>query len=190
MRLGILGHALCSSPRGSAHAQADDRDWPMYNHDVLGTRHNAGETTLDKVDGSRTRREMAVPRQRLDGRDRGDPCHAHGRQRLCLFRYSHRPDILQAEARRQGPLDLPSRRASAAAPTGKGRFQASDNGIMTSALVTDDTVYFADLGGWIYALDRVTGSRALEAQVARATSSRAHIRSTSSLLARSSPAAS
>ena len=44
------------------------------------------------------------------------------------------------------------------APTGKGRFQPSDAGIMTSALVTDDTVYFADLGGWIYALDRATGS--------------------------------
>lgn len=41
---------LCAVvPGGLAHAQADDRDWPMYNHDVLGTRHNAGETTLDKV---------------------------------------------------------------------------------------------------------------------------------------------
>ena len=29
---------------------------------------------------------------------------------------------------------------------------------MCSALVTDDTVYFADLGGWFYALDRATGA--------------------------------
>ena len=29
---------------------------------------------------------------------------------------------------------------------------------MGSPLVTDDTVYFADTGGWIYALDRFTGT--------------------------------
>ena len=38
------------------------------------------------------------------------------------------------------------------------RFQPSNDGIMGSALVTDDTVYFADTGGWIYALDRATGA--------------------------------
>ena len=44
---------------------------------------------------------------------------------------------------------------------------------MGSALVDRDTVYFADLGGWIYALDRATGSGALEAEHSRARSSRA-----------------
>ena len=29
---------------------------------------------------------------------------------------------------------------------------------MCSALVNDDTVYFGDLGGWFYALDRATGA--------------------------------
>src|SRR5262249_14307331 len=38
------------------------------------------------------------------------------------------------------------------------RFRSSAEGIMTSALVTGDTVYFGDLGGWFYALDRATGA--------------------------------
>ena len=29
---------------------------------------------------------------------------------------------------------------------------------MGSALVTEDTVYFGDVGGWFYALDRATGA--------------------------------
>jgi outer membrane protein assembly factor BamB len=38
------------------------------------------------------------------------------------------------------------------------RFQASEDGIFGSALVTSDTVFFADIGGWIYALNRETGA--------------------------------
>lgn len=38
------------------------------------------------------------------------------------------------------------------------RFRSSAGGIMTSALVTDDTVYFGDLDGWFYALDRANGA--------------------------------
>ncbi|HEX3451651.1 MAG TPA: PQQ-binding-like beta-propeller repeat protein, partial [Isosphaeraceae bacterium] len=38
------------------------------------------------------------------------------------------------------------------------RLQPSDEGsILGSALVSGDTVFFSDLGGWIYALDRATG---------------------------------
>src|SRR5262249_40584125 len=40
---------------------------------------------------------------------------------------------------------------------GNRRFQSTETGIMTSALVTDDSVYFGDMGGWFYALDRATG---------------------------------
>src|SRR5262249_22769145 len=37
------------------------------------------------------------------------------------------------------------------------RYQSSAEGTFCSALVTGDTVFFGDLGGWFYALDRVTG---------------------------------
>jgi outer membrane protein assembly factor BamB len=37
------------------------------------------------------------------------------------------------------------------------KFQSSAEGFHGSALVTDDAVYFADIGGWIYSLDRASG---------------------------------
>ena len=43
------------------------------------------------------------------------------------------------------------------APAHDFRFQSSSEGIMTSPLVTEDSVYFGDLGGWFYALDQKTG---------------------------------
>src|SRR5262249_51597029 len=40
----------------------------------------------------------------------------------------------------------------------KVRFQSSPEGILASALVTEDTVFFSDIAGWFYALDRAKGS--------------------------------
>src|SRR5262249_40440719 len=48
--------------------------------------------------------------------------------------------------------------AEAEGPSHDFRFQSGAEGIMTSALVAGDTVYFGDLGGWFYALDRETGA--------------------------------
>jgi outer membrane protein assembly factor BamB len=39
----------------------------------------------------------------------------------------------------------------------KRRFQSSGEGILGSSLVTAESVYFGDLAGWFYALDRATG---------------------------------
>ena len=49
-------------------------------------------------------------------------------------------------------------RAAQRRPQGGERFQSSENGILASALVEGDTVYFGDVGGWFYALDRATGA--------------------------------
>src|SRR5262249_14911392 len=38
------------------------------------------------------------------------------------------------------------------------KFQTTDKGIMTSALVTEDMVFFGDMGGWFYALGRTDGT--------------------------------
>jgi glucose dehydrogenase len=40
----------------------------------------------------------------------------------------------------------------------KARFQTSPEGILASALVNEDTVFFGDIGGWFYALDRAAGT--------------------------------
>src|SRR6516164_19388 len=60
---GLLGIAVCmalSSP-GGARAQDDGKDWPMYNHDVLGTRHNPGETAIDKSNVGRLEEKWRFP---------------------------------------------------------------------------------------------------------------------------------
>ena len=51
---------------------------------------------------------------------------------------------------------------------------------MTSALVAEDTVYFGDLGGWFYALDRETGRGALAGRCAGERLPRCPCRSTCS----------
>ena len=141
----------------------------MYNHDVIGTRHNPGETAIGRDNAGRLEEKWRFPAKGLGPGDRGHPCHAHRRGRLRLFRHGHGSDLLQALARWEGALVVPSQSGSrggrAASESGKGdaksrnlRFQASPEGIMGSALVTEDTVYFGDVGGWFYALDRATGA--------------------------------
>ena len=121
-----------------AQARDDAKDWSMYNPDVIGTRHNRGETAIDKSQCRPARREMAIPRQGLGAGDRRHPCHARRRGRLRLFRHGHGPDVLQADARRQGPLVLPqpgaersglgSRRSKTPRSTEERRFQSSRGG--------------------------------------------------------------
>src|SRR5262249_54823486 len=63
-------------------------------------------------------------------------------------RWSYRNPAYGQKPAESPPPDEQARRA---------RFRTSENGILGSALVTDDTVYFGDIGGWFYALDRATG---------------------------------
>ena len=71
-----------------------------------GTRHNRARRP-STVQRRPARREVAIPRQGLRAGDRRHPRHARRRGRLRLLRHGHRPDVLQADARRQGPLVLP-----------------------------------------------------------------------------------
>jgi polyvinyl alcohol dehydrogenase (cytochrome) len=143
---------------GIASAGADDRDWAMYNHDVIGTRHNPGETTLDRVTARGLEEKWRFPAKGSAeeiGVIHATPVVVNG---YVYFGTATDPTFYKlspdGKVRWTYRRDAVRRRGA----TGKGRFQPSDGGIMTSALVTDDTVYFADLAGWIYALDRGTGN--------------------------------
>jgi polyvinyl alcohol dehydrogenase (cytochrome) len=149
---------LCALiPGGHAQAQADDRDWPMYNHDVLGTRYNPSETALDKVTARGLEEKWRFPAR--GSNDEIGVIHATPTAVNGYVYFGTATDPAFYKLTPDGKVRWTYRREGVrrAAPTGKGRFQASDAGIMTSALVTDDTVYFADMGGWICALDRDTG---------------------------------
>ena len=69
--------------------------------------YNRGETAIGRSNAGRLEEKWRFPAKGSKPGDRGHPCHARRRGRLRLFRHGHRPDVLQADARRQGPLVLP-----------------------------------------------------------------------------------
>jgi polyvinyl alcohol dehydrogenase (cytochrome) len=161
---------LCAVlPASVARAQADPKDWPMYNHDVLGTRHNPGETAIGRENAGRLEEKWRFP-ARDSGQEIGvihatpivvDGYVYFGTATDPTF-YKLSPDgkvrwSYRRRAARGGGQDA-SEPGKADAKSRNLRFQASPEGIMASALVTEDTVFFGDVGGWFYALDRATGA--------------------------------
>jgi polyvinyl alcohol dehydrogenase (cytochrome) len=149
-----------------ALARAEDaKDWPMYNRDVLGTRHNRGETALDKSNVGQLEEKWRFPAKGSDqeiGVIHATPVVVDGYVYFGTatdsafykltpegkLKWSYRnPD--------RGLTDLATKLASGLSKN--ARFQSTGEGIFGSALVTEDTVFFDDIGGWLYALDRATG---------------------------------
>jgi polyvinyl alcohol dehydrogenase (cytochrome) len=142
----------------AAKAFDDAKDWPMYNRDLLGTRSNPAETAINALNAGLLEEKWRFPAR--DSQEQIGVIHAtpivvngyvyFGTATQPAF-YKLAPDGKVRWTYRRKPLQP-------AAQVSKVRLQSSDEGIMTSPLVTEDSVYFADLGGWIYALDRSTGS--------------------------------
>ena len=151
-----------------ADAREDAKDWPMYNADVIGTRHNRGETAIHKSNAARLEEKWRFPAR--DSKLEIGVIHAtpvvvggyvyFGTATEPTFykltpdgkvRWSYRNPLREKERARIEATQDPEKYRGA-------RFQSSENGIMGSALVTDDTVFFGDIGGWFYALDRATGT--------------------------------
>jgi polyvinyl alcohol dehydrogenase (cytochrome) len=150
-----------------ARAQDDARDWPMYNRDVLGTRHNRGETAIGKDNAGRLEEKWRFPAKDSNleiGVIHATPIVVDG---YVYFGTATNPTFYKLSP--DGKLRWSYRNPA----YGKGwkppeagqddqkprgsRFQSSERGILGSALVTKDTVFFGDIGGWYYALDRATG---------------------------------
>jgi polyvinyl alcohol dehydrogenase (cytochrome) len=175
IKRGLRGAALAVAiwaafPSAFAHAEDDAKDWPMYNHNVLGTRFNRGETAIDKSNASRLEEKWRFP-AKDSGKEIGvihatpvvvngyvyfgtattDPTFyklgPDGKVRWSYRNAAYRPVQAQTEAQGKEPKSQ------------NVRLHPSDEGgIFASALVTQDTVYFGDLGGWFHALDRATGA--------------------------------
>jgi polyvinyl alcohol dehydrogenase (cytochrome) len=173
MRAGVVRLLLAAGVSSSlfcgvVDARGDGKDWPMYNHDVIGSRHNADETAISRENAGRLEEKWRFPARNSDlkiGAIHATPVVVNG----CVYFgtatdpkfYKLAPDgkvrwtyqnPAYAKRAGQGKADADDERAR------NRRFQSSENGIMCSALVTADTVYFGDLGGWCYALDRTTGA--------------------------------
>ena len=149
-----------------APAANDAKDWPMYNRDVLGTRHNRGETAIDKSNAGRLDEKWRFPAADSDleiGVIHTTPIVVDG---YVYFGTATDPTFykLTPDGKVKWSYRNPDRPAVSVAArlaagfTKNARFQSSAEGIFGSALVTEDTVFFGDIGGWFYALDRATGT--------------------------------
>jgi outer membrane protein assembly factor BamB len=147
-----------------AAAQDDIKDWPSYNRDVLGTRHARGESAIDKFNAGKLEEKWRFPAKGADleiGVVHATPVVVNG---YVYFGTATDPTFYKLTP--DGKVRWSYRRVGKAPPAAQpkdekyrtARFQTSPDGILTSALVTQDTVYFGDIGGWFYALDRATGA--------------------------------
>lgn len=136
----------------SASVSADPNDWPMYNRDVLGTRHNPGETAISPANAGQIVEKWRFPP--AESKETIGVVHAtvvvngyvyFGTETSPTF-YKLRPDGQVQWAYK--PKGRPLAAVAFGLPTA---------GFLNAALVTHDTVYVGDLGGMIYALDRASG---------------------------------
>jgi polyvinyl alcohol dehydrogenase (cytochrome) len=139
--------------RKAAGVAIDAKDWPTYNGDVLGSRRNAGETALDRAHVPRLEERWRFPPPGA-GFDIGvihaTPAVVNGH---VYFGTVNRPAFYKLTP--DGKLKWYFRLNEKDDRVGVER--GFHNGIYSSALVTEDAVYFATFAGFVYALDRHSG---------------------------------
>jgi len=146
-------------------AQITPADWPTYNHDAAGWRLNPDEKTLGPDNAGKLALKWQFPAAGSDetiGVVHATPSVVNGEVYFgtanfpAFYKLAADGTLLwtyRNPARPSVPLPPPG-----GAITDKLRDAAADGGIYSSALVTEDTVYFADAAGWMYALDAKTGA--------------------------------
>ena len=145
--------------------QDADKDWPTYNRDFSGSRHNRDETAISPQNAGQLEEKWRFPP--ADAKEQIGVIHAtpvvvngyvyFGTATDPTF-YKLTPDGKVCWNYRNPIRSLESRAIELAAGLSpSARFTSSSEGILGSALVTADSVYFGDIGGWFYALDRSSG---------------------------------
>jgi glucose dehydrogenase len=157
------------SMSAASRAQTDDKDWPMYNRDVAGWRYNSGETALNNGNVAQLEEKWRFPAKDSSeaiGVIHATPVVVNGYVYFGTVNedpafYKLSPDGSVRWTYRNpdygGGKSAPGALQKVAKSLGVGLQRSSTGAIFSSALVGQDTVYFADMEGWIYALDRATG---------------------------------
>ncbi len=167
LRTSILALMAGLMIAGVARAQDSSKDWPTYNRDVLGARHNPGETAISAANAGRLEEKWRFPPAGANPKEQIGVIHAtpvvvngyvyFGTATDPTF-YKLTPDGKVCWKYKNPIRSIESVTTQLAAGfSPSARFQSTSEGILGSALVTADTVYFGDIGGWFYALDRATG---------------------------------
>lgn len=133
---------------------ADPHDWPTYNRDLAGTRHNPAEKDLGKDNVARLAEKWRFPPE--GAKEKIGVVHSLVAVEGCVYFgtanveptcYKLKPDGTLAWSYKPPPRKVAPKLA----------FGLPSDGFMNAPLVTSDTVYFGDAGGRIYALERETG---------------------------------
>ena len=159
-------HSVCAvllALAGQAGA-ADPKDWPTYNCDAAGSRHNAAETALSPATVGQLEEKWRFPAKGSDrkiGVVHATPVVVDG---SVYFGTLTEPTFykLAPDGQLKWSYPLPRRPEPEPKKEKKAvvaeRLNAKDpEGLFGAALVTDDAVYFGDMAGFLYALDRQTG---------------------------------
>lgn len=165
--LRAQGEKTKDGPAPAAKAptpKIDPADWAMYNHDPAGWRFNSAEKTLGPSNVGKIVEKWQFPAadsKETIGVVHATPTVVNGE---VYFGTATFPAFykLDAKGKQVWVYRNPKRKdvlppASGEPITDKLRGAASDGGILGSALVIDNAVYFADTAGWMYCLDAATG---------------------------------
>jgi outer membrane protein assembly factor BamB len=133
----------------------------MYNREITGSRYNPHESTINATNAGTLEEKWRFPAK--DSKDEIGVIHATPSAVNGYVYFGTATDAAFYKIGPDGKVRWTYRNPAYSKRSGlaklmQGRFQTTAEGIMSSALVTDDSVYFSDLGGWIYALDRRDGS--------------------------------
>lgn len=164
-----------------AQAAPDPHDWPMYNRDVRGWRHNAAEKRISPETAPRLEEKWRFPTEGSDevvGAIHATPVVVNGHvyfgtANQAAF-YKLRPDGTPAWVYRPGRKDPKERPAGSPAPN----FLSPQEGYLGSALVTEKYVYVGDVAGVFAALHRPTGKVAWQVDARAAGFPDAHAANT------------
>ena len=142
----------------------------MYNHDLLGSRHSPDETAINKSTAGRLEEKWRFPAKgsvQEIGVIHATPVVVggyvyFGTTTATPTFYKLTPDGKVRWSYRnpefgRRPAQPEAGREDKVIQSVHLLLSSSDGAVYGSALVNEDTVYFADLEGWIYALDRATG---------------------------------
>jgi polyvinyl alcohol dehydrogenase (cytochrome) len=156
LALVLLGRLASLPAERPQTPPIDPADWPTYNRDVLGTRHNPVEKHLSRDNVAQLVEKWRYPPPLsldLVGVISGTPVVVNG---YVYFGTATLPAVykLTPDGKRQW---IYRPKNAALLPTSVVTSGLPDSGFANSPLVTADTVYIADVGGRLYALERATG---------------------------------
>lgn len=161
----VGGVQVCPAVEQEGQASSD-ADWPMYNRDVSGSRHNPAESVLNSKNADRLTELWRFPAADSDtkiGVIHATPAVVDGHAYFgtatdaAFYKISPTGELVWRYRNSAYRGILNAIPAGTTAITDKLRFQSQEGGVLGSALVSDGVVYFGDLGGWLVALDCETG---------------------------------